>query len=125
MLIGWKQCSANKWNRFNSQQIEYKSSCQVEGTDESLIRSDSFVIDDSFGTKLIDDFGLDEHVMEQCNVKIDIKPKKATMDKGSVVNMHKTKKISDRFGRKCDQYSEKRCLTADDEQFDFALQACE
>lgn len=121
MLIGWRHFNTNKWNQFNSHQIEFKSNYQAEGTEESLIRSDSFIIDDSFNETLIDDFDVDERT--PCNgIQIDPTPKKTGVEKVSTRATSRTKKSLSRLGKDCDQYSEKRCLTADDEQFDFTMQ---
>lgn len=114
-LIGWKYFKANKWNQFNSQQIEFKSNYPTEGTEESLIRSDSFIIDDSFDETLIDESDVDS---TSCNqIKVASNAKKVVIGKKA-----RTKRNTYRLGKECDQYSEKRCLTADDEQFDFTLQ---
>lgn len=108
-FIGWRYFNTNKWNQFNSNRIEFKSNYQAEGTEESLIRSGSFIIDDSFDETPIDDFDIDEH--KQCNgIKIDSTSKKMKVGKVRT------------FRKECDLYSEQRCLTADDEHFDFTLQ---
>lgn len=143
MLFVWKYFTTNKWNHFNSHRIEFKSNYPREGTDESLIRSDSFQID----TELIenetlienDDGGgdgdninasdnncenahattaYDEHTHGQHTGP---NAKRATIDRTKM----KFSKTMNRCGRASDQYSEKRCLmnnTADDEQFDFTPQ---
>lgn len=145
LLFVWKYFKANKWNHFNSHQIEFKSNYPTEGTEESLIRSDSFQIDNDFvdNETLIDcnstetDVaidGSDENAHANGNViaavdnddninanRTGTKPKHTSVER----TKNRFIKNSNRCGRVCDQYSEKRCLmnsTADDEQFDFTLQ---
>lgn len=117
-LIGWKYFNANKWNQFNSQQIEFKSNYRTEGANESLIRSDSFIIDDLFNENAIDDCNIAD--VRTCNEqKILLKDN----EKIQTTVMSKTiKRNQHRLVKNCDQYSEKRCLTADDEQLDFTPQ---
>lgn len=128
-LITWKRYRTNKWNQYNSHQIEYKSN-HYGGAEESLVRSNSFIIDDSFNRSLIDEFDGDE--IQPLNLKKnELKPKSTATNRiksktTAVAATNKIKRTSDRLGKKCDQYSEKRCLTADttdDEQFDFTIRS--
>lgn len=121
MLIGWKQFSGHKWNRFNSNPIEFKSSYHSDEHDEPLVQSNSFIIDDSF-TTLIDKENIGGDDLQSEKSKSHSKAKTITTEKVKVSNntLNKIKKASDR--KTCDQFSEKRCLTDDDEQFDFSLQ---
>lgn len=122
LLIGWNQFKSQQWNEFNSQQIEYKSNYHSDEIEEALVRSNSFIIDDSFNETLIDNSIDEGSSPDKC--RRNLKSKKSSADKikinATVPNI--TKKVSDRLGKNCDQYSEKRCLTIDDEQFDFSLQ---
>lgn len=119
MLTGWKYLGAQKWNKFNSHQIEYKSNnYHSDEHAESLVRSNSFIIEDSFNEKLIDN---STDVESQYDDSENQSKSKKTSTENAIVQ-NKTKKNSDRPTKKCDQYSEKRCLTIDDEQFDFSLQ---
>lgn len=127
-LITCKRYRTNKWNQYNSHQIEYKSN-HYGGAEESLVRSNSFIIDDSFNATLIDECDGDE--IQPLNFKKnELKPISTATNRiksksTAVTATNKTKRTSDRLGKKCDQYSEKRCLTADttdDEQFDFSIQ---
>lgn len=117
MLFAWKYFKASKWNHFNSQQIEFKSTYPAEGTEDALIRSDSFQIENSFvdNETLINDGCNDDDVVNH-----------ASDDNGGGAIKRAKKKFlkhSNRCGKVCDQYSEKRYLTAfDDEQFDFTPQ---
>lgn len=110
MLTGWKYFSAQKWNQFNSQQIEYKSKYHSDEIEESLVRSNSFIVDDSFSETLID-----------TNESKSISNSKEKNNSSTNIP-NKTKKVSNRLAKTCDQYSETRCLTIDDEQFDFSPQ---
>lgn len=125
ILTGWKYFATEKWNRFNSHQIEFKSNYHSDENEEILLRSKSFIIDDSFNKTLIDKT-IDEGSQSNQS-KNNSKSKKASTDKtktcATIPNI--TKKVSDRLTKMCDQYSEKRCLTIDDEQFDFSLQTYE
>lgn len=125
MLTGWKYFSAQKWNQFNSHQVEYKSNYHSDENEGTLIRSNSFIIDDSFNETLIDKSIDEDSYPDEC--KNNSKSKKLLADKvkinATVPNI--TKKVSDRLGKNCDPYSEQRCLTIDDEQFDFSLQMYE
>lgn len=120
MLIGWRYFNATKWNQFNSQQIEFKSNYAA---DESLIRNDSFTLDDSFNETLITDLDVDDCASGN-GIKVDSSTvyKKTTLPKVSKRSANKPKKNSNRTSKECDIYSEKRCLTADDELFDFTPQ---
>lgn len=140
LLFAWKHFTTKKWNSFNSHQIEFKSNYPTEGPDESLIsRSDSFQIDNDFvdDETLIDnrrdgddiandsdgsanpDNGHDNAIEHSNNAhRIGIKAKR-------IATKSKFLKNSNRCGRICDQYSEKRYLmnsTGDDELFDFTPQ---
>lgn len=127
-LITWKRYGTNKWNQYNSHQIKYKSNCHLGGAEESLIRSDSFIIDDSFDAKLIDGSnGMHADGNEQHGgKKKDSRTKSTAMNKINTATdaTNKIRKVSDRSKKICDQYSEKRCLTSDiidDEQLDFTI----
>lgn len=126
-LIIWKRYKTTKWNQYNSQQIEYISNKNHGGGEEPLIRSNSFVIDDAFDAKLVDGVDVVELPQQNSN-NTGAKPKLMAMNKARTTtnSTHKMKKISNRSGKLCDQFSEKRCLTADlidDDQFDFSLQS--
>lgn len=140
LLFAWKYFSANKWNNFNSHQIEFKSNYPTEGTDESLIsRGDSFYVDNDViddktlihsdcndddgdcgdGDLLNDRIGRGSPNGDYYNGNhTGTKPKR-------IATKTKFMKNSNRSGRIFDQYSEKRYLmnsAGDDEQFDFTPQ---
>lgn len=138
LLIVWKYFNANKWNNFNSHQIEFKSNYPPE---ESLIHS--FQIDTDFvdnETSIDDDYhhSGDDGVINDSDENADGDNDNANSINGHSQNGYqngmkskraaakaKFSKNSNRCGGARDQYSEKRCLmnsTADDEQFDFTPQ---
>lgn len=122
MLIGWKQLSGHKWNQFNSNPIEFKSNYNSDEHNEPLVRSNSFIIDDSFTTTLINRENIDGDNLQFEKTNSYSKGKNVAAEKAKVSmnTPNKMKKTSER--KTCDQFSEKRCLTDDDEQFDFSLQ---
>lgn len=146
LLFAWKYFSANKWNNFNSHQIEFKSNYPTEGTDESPIScSDSFQIDFVDDKTLIDSDRNDDADNGESNGDDVFNGNDEIANSGGDYdnvneyshNGHqfgKSKRIStkakflkssNRSGSICDQYSEKRYLmtnTGDDEQFDFTPQ---
>lgn len=111
-LIHWRFCNAKKWTKYNSQQIEYKSKSRFDNTEEALIRSNSFIIDDAYSEASMDKNDATKH---------DDSPK-------MVINNNKKskpKKVHQKFRNEDDLYSENRCLTADDEHFNFSMQTDE
>lgn len=140
LLFAWKHFTTNKWNSFNSHQIEFKSNYPTDGPDESLIsRSDSFQIDNDFvddetpidNRRAGDDIANDSdgnndsdggcgNVTDHSNNahRNGIRAKR-------IATKSKFSKNSNRSGRIRDQFSEKRYLmnsTGDDELFDFTPQ---
>lgn len=123
LLIGWKHIGNHKWNQFNSNPIEYKSNHHSDDNDEPLVQCDSFIIDDSFTTTLINQVDMDNDSHDGksgSHLKTKSKSKEASSEKPK--NTHNSNKIKIGSGKNCDEFSERRCLTDDDEQFDFSMQ---
>lgn len=136
----WRHIAQNKWKRCHTT-IEYRTKNYAKQSDNST----ATLLDDAMNITLIDnasvwcgtedDVDNNDERTEQPTVHADKVREKPDRDarslkKGGAVKRdeeqatmsRKTIKISSRSAKRIDQYSEKRCLTADEEQFDFSLQ---
>lgn len=110
---------SNKWNRYNSQSIEYKSNYYSKRMEEPLVDGDAFASNDYInGACIIEERPLDNLtngnvVAARPTSRIHFKP-------------HKLAKIRRPTTHKkhIDQYSDEQCLTEDGDEFiDFLPQA--
>lgn len=137
-LLSWKFCHPeSKWNSYNSQSIEYKSNYYSKHSEELLI-ADQTAFDVDCNES--DDTKSNPNVENKVNSRQKPSSSKNAVAKQSNANKltrngenellvganttslpPKTKKF--KSNKSLDLYSEKRCLTIDDdEQFDFKLQ---
>lgn len=152
LLMVWRYMNQNKWKRCNSI-IEYRTKKYAKQCDSgnAILLDDSMsitLIDNGGGGVGGGDggyFGIDDDVdcdnkpdehhsnqsgkfigKSKSNVRSYSKTDKmpiASTDGETQPKPRKVHKLSTKSLKRIDQYSEKRCLTADEEQFDFSLQS--
>lgn len=132
LLIGWKYLKyANKWNRYNSQSIEYKSNYYSKRTEEPLMTDEAFNISDFINDGLVSDENEsvavlrrdeDGKSMNDCQ-KGTNKPNR--MNNTVIFNKKKLAKIrkpSLQLSKDVDRYCDELILSAEDDSIDFSLQ---
>lgn len=134
----WRHISHNKWKRCHTT-IEYRTKNYAKQCTNGTAVS----FDDSMNLTLIDNGSIccgtdddnDDERKEQPpqqmdKVKIEASRKAQSNANGGDAKQaaepapapRKMKKMLSKSAKRMDEYSEKRCLTADEEQFDFSLQ---